>query len=283
MNFYPFNIGDYSAATRHLTWEEDLAYRRLIDAYYTREEPIPSDPRMAYRLVLATTESQREAVDVVLQEYFQQTSEGWVHHRCEEEIFRANEKKAKASHSAQARWRMEQERNQALHQQDDEHSERNASADANASDVNANASNDVCEGNAPNPNPNPNPKVNKRAAPEGFLEFWNAYPSKVGKGAAEAAWKRHRPSLSDCLAAIAIQQKSKKWIEGYIPNPATWINQRRWEDEAHSAAVVPMQRKCRLNHLGFVEEFVTSAGIKGWSVTEYHSLEEYEAARGVAA
>ena len=66
MNFYPFNIGDYSAATKHLSWDEDLAFRRLLDAYYTREEPIPLDRRQAYRLVMAQTDAQREAVDIVL-------------------------------------------------------------------------------------------------------------------------------------------------------------------------------------------------------------------------
>ena len=27
------------------------------------------------------------------------------------------------------------------------------------------------------------------------------------------------------------QHEDKRWLEGYIPNPSTWLNQRRWEDE----------------------------------------------------
>lgn len=40
MHFYDFNIGDYAKKTQHLTNEEDLAYRRLLDMYYDTEKPI---------------------------------------------------------------------------------------------------------------------------------------------------------------------------------------------------------------------------------------------------
>ena len=40
MHFYNFNIGDYAKKTQHLTNEEDLAYRRLLDLYYDTEKPI---------------------------------------------------------------------------------------------------------------------------------------------------------------------------------------------------------------------------------------------------
>ena len=32
MNYYPFHIGDYLSATRHLSWDEDHAYRRLLES-----------------------------------------------------------------------------------------------------------------------------------------------------------------------------------------------------------------------------------------------------------
>jgi uncharacterized protein YdaU (DUF1376 family) len=40
MHFYDFNIGDYAKKTQHLTNDEDLAYRRLLDLYYDSENPI---------------------------------------------------------------------------------------------------------------------------------------------------------------------------------------------------------------------------------------------------
>jgi len=86
MNFYAFHIGDYASATRHLSWEEDCAYRRLLDVYYTREEPLPDDLRAVCRLVVASTPEQRQAVEVVLHEFFQQTEAGWISPRADREI-----------------------------------------------------------------------------------------------------------------------------------------------------------------------------------------------------
>jgi len=86
VNFYAFHIGDYASATRHLSWEEDCAYRRLLDVYYTREEPLPDDLRAICRLVVASTAEQRQAVEVVLHEFFHQTEAGWISPRADREI-----------------------------------------------------------------------------------------------------------------------------------------------------------------------------------------------------
>lgn len=72
---------------------------------------------------------------------------------------------------------------------------------------------------------------------ERFDAFWNAYPKKVGKGAAEKSFKKLKPSgdlLQRMLSAIETQKQSDQWKRDngqYIPNPATWLNQTRWEDE----------------------------------------------------
>lgn len=69
-----------------------------------------------------------------------------------------------------------------------------------------------------------------------FEKFWNAYPRKVGKGAAEKAFKKYKPDeglLEQMLSAISAQKKSEQWSKDngkFIPYPATWLNQRRWED-----------------------------------------------------
>ncbi|HEX5362366.1 MAG TPA: YdaU family protein [Fluviicoccus sp.] len=140
MNYYPFHIGDYASATQHLSWDEDMAYRRLIDAYYTREEPLPLERRQVYRLARAATQEQREAVDTILDEFFEETPEGWRNSRCDDVIHTLASKREKASQSAKARWR-------------------NADAERTQSDGNANASENGCEriengcdGNAPNTN-----------------------------------------------------------------------------------------------------------------------------------
>lgn len=242
MNFYPFHIGDYASATRHLSWIEDAAYRRLLDVYYVKEEPLPMDVSQVYRLVVASTDEQREAVDVVLGEFFICMEDGYHHTRCDAEIQCANEKKNKASQSAQERWRIAREKEIAKQS----NNECNTDAMRTHEYIDANASKTPCEGNAPNPNPKVNLKpthaqARKAASPEGFAEFWLAYPKKVGKGAAEAAWRKLRPPLPSCLNAVSAAATSNDWTkEGgrYIPNPATWINQRRWEDEGLQLSVV---------------------------------------------
>ena len=72
---------------------------------------------------------------------------------------------------------------------------------------------------------------------EFFGLFWQAYPKKVGKGYAQECFKKIKPSrklLDTMLEAIAKQKKSDMWKRDkgqYIPNPSTWLNQKRWEDD----------------------------------------------------
>jgi len=69
---------------------------------------------------------------------------------------------------------------------------------------------------------------------DGFDSFWKIYPRKVGKGAAEKAWEKQNPNLDVVVASVEAQMTSEQWQKDngqYIPNPATWLNQKRWEDE----------------------------------------------------
>lgn len=67
-----------------------------------------------------------------------------------------------------------------------------------------------------------------------FDVFWIAYPKKVGKDAAKKSFAKVKLDISVLLEAIEKQKKSEQWTKDggqYIPNPATWLNQGRWEDE----------------------------------------------------
>lgn len=145
MNFYHFNIGDYAGKTRHLSWDEDMAYRRLLDAYYASEAPLPSDRAKIYRLVGAQSKKQKISVDAVLEEFFDECEDGWRNSRCDEEIAKAAEKKTKASQSAKTRWEAEK----ALR----EHVEPQSVGSAKAMRTHS-------EGNAPSPSPSPSPSPN---------------------------------------------------------------------------------------------------------------------------
>jgi len=102
----------------------------------------------------------------------------------------------------------------------------------------------------------PNPLKNRSAssktpaqhyAPE-FEGFWSEYPRKTGKGGAYKAWGKANPPLDACLCALVWQKKSDQWTRDggqFIPLPATWINQRRWEDQPPEILPIP-KRESRL-------------------------------------
>lgn len=107
-----------------------------------------------------------------------------------------------------------------------------ADADASAACVSADA-----EANQP---------AKPKTSAARFAEFWAAYPRKVGKAPSLAKWKAKRlDALADrILADIAERsRRDRKWLEGYIPNPLTYLTQERWEDEieAPRAQVKPQQ------------------------------------------
>jgi uncharacterized protein YdaU (DUF1376 family) len=82
MHYYQFSIGDYRAATAHLSNEEDLAYRRLLDMYYDTEQKIPLDTQWVARRLRVDTKT----VNAVLSDMFVKHDDGWFHSRCQEVI-----------------------------------------------------------------------------------------------------------------------------------------------------------------------------------------------------
>jgi uncharacterized protein YdaU (DUF1376 family) len=82
MYYYQFHIGDYRSATLHLSNEEDLAYRRLLDMYYDTEKPIPLDVAWVSKRIKTAPAIVRD----VLNDMFKQTKDGFIHSRCDKEI-----------------------------------------------------------------------------------------------------------------------------------------------------------------------------------------------------
>ncbi|MGL5181000.1 YdaU family protein [Herbaspirillum huttiense] len=86
MNYYEHHIGDYAEATAHLSFIEDAAYSRLIRKYYAQEKAMPPDLKAVQRLVGARTKEEKDAVEVVLEEFFELREDGWHQTRCDEVI-----------------------------------------------------------------------------------------------------------------------------------------------------------------------------------------------------
>lgn len=81
----------------------------------------------------------------------------------------------------------------------------------------------------------------KRYLPE-FEEFWNAYPKRVGKGKAHAAFTKatqHTHAQTIIQAAAQYAQAPGLPEKQYIPHPTTWLNAESWEDDLPAAHTVP--------------------------------------------
>jgi len=100
MHYYQFNIGDYVSHTRHLSPIEDIAYRRLLDAYYLNERPLNSGSASVARQI-GMREYEAE-VDAILKEFFELTGGGWVNGRADKEIAHFRSKIEQASKAGKA-------------------------------------------------------------------------------------------------------------------------------------------------------------------------------------
>jgi hypothetical protein len=83
----------------------------------------------------------------------------------------------------------------------------------------------------------PDKQPKKSLLEQRFDEFWAAYPKKVGKKAAWSAFKKVKPDaelFDKIMTAIGRAKATWQWQREngrYIPNPKTWLNEGRWDDE----------------------------------------------------
>jgi hypothetical protein len=84
----------------------------------------------------------------------------------------------------------------------------------------------------------------RREETEAFATFWSAYPNKTAKPRAVKAFRSAKINghLPDVLADIEARAQGE-WCGKemrFIPHPATYLNDRRWEDEkASTSAQIP--------------------------------------------
>lgn len=85
------------------------------------------------------------------------------------------------------------------------------------------------------PEPNP-PARTRRQVADGFAAFWQAYPRRVAKGAAEKVYQRiirNREATEAELLAGAMRYAAQRDGEEpqFTKHPATWLNGKCWTDE----------------------------------------------------
>lgn len=134
MHYYQFNIGDYRKDTSHLSLLEHGIYRLLLDTYYLDEGPLCSDKAKLMRTHCIRSADEVQALENVLEDFFELTEDGYFHKKCDEELTKVYEKSAKARAAAEKRWDKKRNKNKGNGLQECEripdamrtHSERNA-------------------------------------------------------------------------------------------------------------------------------------------------------------
>lgn len=215
MYYFPFHPGDYLRHTAHLSNEEDLTYRRLLDMYYDTEQPIPLETQSVSRRLRVGFQS----VENVLNEFFERTEKGWINRRCEMEI---------------REYHLMCNRNRSNGKLGGRPKKTQSVATGNP---------DITQ---TKPNQEPITKNQEPIKPssatgvavlytKAFLTFWGMYPNRKNKGAAFKAFKKLKPEEYPLIkAGLESAKKSSAWQKDngqFVPHPATWLNARGWEDE----------------------------------------------------
>jgi len=196
------------------------AYTLLIDSCYDRE--VFPTLEQAVEWTWAATEAEVEAVKFILNRFFSLDKDGcYVQQRILEELLHYHK-------NADTNKRIADER-EAKRRGNSTNREQNVDeAPPNHKPLTINQE------------PLTKEKPQDKPADDLFESFWKAYPKKQGKDAAKKAFIKRKvgKELSqEMIAALNQQKKTDQWLKNggqFIPNPATWINEGRWQDEIFS-------------------------------------------------
>lgn len=113
-------------------------------------------------------------------------------------------------------------------------------------------SNPPSESVAPAPAPRPSPtelqNLNPSSSPlrgDDFQEFWQVYPRRAGKKAAEKAWTKavKATPAAQILGGAARFRDDPNREQACTPHPATWLNQGRWDDDPLPTRLRPVSSR----------------------------------------
>lgn len=114
LQWYPKYPGDYARKTKGLSMLEHGAFNLLLDHYYstghalhiqsTSNADLIHDHSRLYRICFAHTQQERDAVDYVLENFFEYRDGSYFNSRAEDTILKQNEKHTKRSQAANKRW-----------------------------------------------------------------------------------------------------------------------------------------------------------------------------------
>ena len=159
------------------------------------------------------------------------------------------EKSSAARKAAESRWnRPEECERMQTHEKNADACERMQTHKNDASDANkigigieTGIENIISDSSTPTSVTTAGRKKAKSGDPEGFLEFWQAYPNSSARADAVKAWKKLNPDAElqkKIISAVEEQRNCAQWQRDggqYIPHAATWLNGERWNDNPPKA------------------------------------------------
>ena len=217
----------YLADTTHLSTEEHGAYLLLLAAMWRRNGIVPDDDKDNARIVGMTTAKWRKtkarldgliaiADGSITQKKLQKTWE-----KTQEKI---EKNRANGAKGGKAKPKEIKDLSQA-----------NASETLKRN------------GSIPEPEPELTVKRDTNVSPKNvglsFSAFWDVWPNRNSKAAAEKAWKKLSPDDREAAAKACVDWFSA-WRnchpEASPILPSTFLNNRRWEDEAFLSRAAPV-------------------------------------------
>lgn len=83
-------------------------------------------------------------------------------------------------------------------------------------------------------------RVLRKTKAKRFDDWWMTYPKKVKKKSTKEKWEaKQLDEKADVLIADVQNRIANdgRWLEGFVPDPTTYLSQERWEDEISPSRV----------------------------------------------
>ena len=180
--FMQLYVADYLGDTRHLTTEQHGAYLLILMTMWRSEGRLPNDGKKLARIA-GCTPSRWARISGDVLAFFEVDGDELTNNRLMLELEKASEKSIQRAASGSKGGKAKALKN-------------NKADVANATELPKHSSDiryQIEEADASSrdsasaPLPSKPPALTANAKPNGFARFWEAYPRKVGKGAAEKA------------------------------------------------------------------------------------------------